>query len=137
THVQDSFLAPLQLATVQGFRSTSKDGTIVSGLLYLPPGAQKGKKLPLVLFIHGGPVSQDSYRFDMDRQMYAAAGYAVAAVNYRGSNGRGIAYTRSIYGDWGHKEVMDVLGAADYLVQQGIADEDHMGIAGWSYGGIT
>ncbi|HEX2606220.1 MAG TPA: S9 family peptidase [Flavisolibacter sp.] len=136
THVQDSFVANLQLATPQGFQSKSKDGALVSGILYLPPG-KPAKKLPLILFIHGGPVAQDNFGFDMDRQMYAAAGYAVAAVNYRGSNGRGLEYTKAIYGDWGHKEVLDVTGAADYLVKEGIADETKMGIAGWSYGGIT
>ncbi len=137
THVQDSFLAPIQLASVEGFKSKSKDGTIVSGLLYRPANAVKGQKLPLILFIHGGPVGQDEFEFDLTRQIYASAGYAVAAVNYRGSNGRGIAYTETIFGDWGHKEVMDIIGAADYLIKEGIADEKRMGIAGWSYGGIS
>lgn len=137
THVQDVFLSSVKLGTVQAFQSKSKDGALVSNLLYLPPNAQPGQKLPLVLLIHGGPVSQDSYRFDMERQMYAAAGFAVAAVNYRGSNGRGLDFTRAIYGDWGNKEVMDVIGAANYLVEKGIADEARLGIGGWSYGGIT
>jgi dipeptidyl aminopeptidase/acylaminoacyl peptidase len=137
TNVQDSFLAPLQLATVEGFQSKSKDGTLVSGLLYRPANVVTGQKLPLILFIHGGPVSQDEYEFDLTRQIYASAGYAVAAVNYRGSSGRGSAFTRSIYGDWGNKEIMDIIGAADYLIKQGIADENRMGIAGWSYGGIS
>ena len=137
TYVQDSFLAPLQLATVEGFKSKSKDGTIVSGLLYKPANAGKNQKLPLILFIHGGPVSQDEFEFDLTRQMYAAAGYAVAAVNYRGSSGRGIEFTKAIYGDWGNKEEVDIIGAADYLIAQGIADENRMGIAGWSYGGIS
>lgn len=137
THVQDSFLAPIQLASVQGFRSKSKDGTMVSGILYLPPNAVKGTKLPLILFIHGGPVGQDEFSFDLYRQIYASAGYAVAGVNYRGSSGRGLEYTKSIYGDWGNKEVSDIVGAADYLIKEGIADENRMGIAGWSYGGIS
>ncbi|MGZ8551603.1 MAG: prolyl oligopeptidase family serine peptidase, partial [Chitinophagaceae bacterium] len=137
TNVQDSFLAPLQLARVEGFQSKSKDGTMVSGLLYLPPNIPDAKKLPLILFIHGGPVAQDEYEFDFTRQVYAAAGFAVAAVNYRGSSGRGIDFTRSIYGDWGNKEVMDIIGAANHLIKQGIADENRMGIAGWSYGGIS
>jgi dipeptidyl aminopeptidase/acylaminoacyl peptidase len=137
THIHDDFLAPLQLATVQGFQSKSRDGALISNLLFLPPGAKAGEKLPLVLFIHGGPVGQDSYRFDMERQMYAAAGFAVAAVNYRGSNGRGLEFIRSIYGDWGNKEVMDVIGATDHLVEKGIADPARLGLGGWSYGGIT
>lgn len=137
THLQDSFLAPIRLANVEGFKSKSKDGTIVSGLLYRPANASMNQKLPLILFIHGGPVAQDEFEFDMARQMLAAQGYAVAAVNYRGSNGRGIDYTRAIFGDWGNKEEVDIIGAANYLIQQGIADENRMGIAGWSYGGIS
>lgn len=107
---------------MQGFQSKSKDGQLVSGLLYLPPGAKKGEKLPLILYIHGGPVGQDEYEFDFTRQIYASAGYAVAAINYRGSSGRGIKFTRSIFGDWGNKEVVDIIGAANYLVKEGIAD---------------
>ena len=136
THVQDSFINKIQFAKVEGFESTSKDGTKVSGILYRPANADVNKKLPLILFIHGGPVGQDDYGFDLSRQMLAAAGYAVAGVNYRGSSGRGVEFTKAIYADWGNKEVMDILGAADYLVQKGIADEKNIGIGGWSYGGI-
>ena len=136
THVQDSFVNTIQFATVEGFTSTSKDGTKVSGILYRPSTNTASQKLPLLLFIHGGPVGQDDYRFDLFRQMLAAGGYAVAGVNYRGSNGRGLDFIKAIYADWGNKEVMDILGAADYLVQKGIADEQKMGIGGWSYGGI-
>ncbi|HOA37541.1 MAG TPA: S9 family peptidase [Flavihumibacter sp.] len=136
THLQDSFLAPLQLPVVEGFRSKSKDGTDVSGILYRPADGLN-KKLPLILFIHGGPVAQDEFDFDLTRMIYAAAGYAVAAVNYRGSNGRGLDYIRAIYADWGQKEVVDIVGAADYLIAKGIVDENRMGIAGWSYGGIS
>lgn len=136
THVQDSFLAPLQLPSADGFSSTSKDGTKVSGILYKPADAMPGKKLPLVLYIHGGPVGQDDYAFDIIPQVIAASGFAVAQINYRGSSGRGTDFTRAIYADWGNKEVMDILGAADYLIAQGIADKDKIGIGGWSYGGI-
>jgi dipeptidyl aminopeptidase/acylaminoacyl peptidase len=136
THVQVSFVNAIQFANVEGFTSTSKDGTKVSGILYTPASAKPGQKLPLILFIHGGPVAQDMYEFDFTRQMLAAGGYVVAGVNYRGSNGRGVAYTKAIYADWGNKEVADILGAANYLVEKGIADEKNMGIGGWSYGGI-
>lgn len=136
THVHDTFLAPLELATVEGFTSKSKDGTQVSNILFRPANAPAGKKLPAIFFIHGGPVSQDEFSFDLTRQLLAAGGYAVVAVNYRGSNGRGLDYTKAIYADWGNKEVQDILGAADYVVEKGIADAEHMGIGGWSYGGI-
>ncbi len=72
----------------------------------------------------------------MSRQILAGAGYLVAAVNYRGSSGRGINFCKAISADWGNKEVIDLHGAVDYLVKEGLADPDHLGVAGWSYGGI-
>lgn len=136
THHTDSFTAQLQLAKVVPFTSKSADGTTVSGIYYRPISAPEGKKLPLILFIHGGPVGQDALSFDMSRQILAGNGYLVAAVNYRGSSGRGLDYCKVIAGDWGNKEVMDLHGAVDYLVKQGLADAEHLGVAGWSYGGI-
>ncbi|MBN9381467.1 MAG: S9 family peptidase [Chitinophagaceae bacterium] len=136
THHMDEFLAPLSLASVEGFSSKSSDGTQVSGLIFRPATAAPGQRLPLILYIHGGPVGQDDYSFDLTRQMLAAGGYAVAAVNYRGSSGRGLDYCKIISADWGNKEVIDLHGAIDYLVKQGIADPARLGVGGWSYGGI-
>jgi dipeptidyl aminopeptidase/acylaminoacyl peptidase len=136
THATDSFLAPLQTIKVEGFQSRSKDGNLVSGILYRPSSTPENTKLPLIMYIHGGPVGQDDYEYDLYRNILAAGGYAVAAVNYRGSSGRGKDYIRAIYGDWGNKEVADILGAADYLIQKGFVDSTRMGIGGWSYGGI-
>ena len=136
TRHQDDFLKGIVFSKPKGFTSKSKDGTLVSNILYLPPGVTEGKKLPTIFFIHGGPVAQDTYGFDMSRQILAAKGYAVVAVNYRGSNGRGDAYTKAIWSDWGNKEVMDIFGAVDQVVKEGIADPNRLGIGGWSYGGI-
>ena len=136
THHMDAFLAPLKLANAIGFQSHGADGTLISGIYYLPQDSSGDKKRPLILFIHGGPVGQDAFDFDLSRQMLAAGGYAVAAVNYRGSNGRGLEFSKSISGDWGNKEVIDLHGAVDELVKRGIADPDKLGVAGWSYGGI-
>lgn len=135
TSIQDDFVSGLSLATVEKFSSNSKDGAIVSNLLFLPASAKK-ENLPVIFYIHGGPVSQDDFGFDLTRQMLAAKGYAVVAVNYRGSNGRGIEFSKAIYADWGNKEVLDIQGAADYLISKGIIDGNRMGIGGWSYGGI-
>jgi dipeptidyl aminopeptidase/acylaminoacyl peptidase len=134
THLQDAFTSKLKKGSHRGFQSTSSDGTLVSGILHLPDSG--AKNLPLILFIHGGPVAQDDYAFDMTSRIYAEAGYAVATVNYRGSSGRGAAFTNAIYADWGNKEVKDIVGAADYLIKEGVADPNRLGIAGWSYGGI-
>lgn len=134
THLQDTFVSKLKKGFHKGFQSTSSDGTLVAGILHLPDS--NAKNLPLILFIHGGPVAQDDFSFDMTSRIYAEAGYAVANVNYRGSSGRGLAYVSAIAGDWGNKEVKDIIGAADYLIKEGIADPNKLGIAGWSYGGI-
>lgn len=134
TFHQQAWLSNVKLAHVEGFESTSADGTQVNGIILTPDS--NAKKLPFILFIHGGPVGQDEYAFDAVRQVLASAGYAVAGVNYRGSNGRGLDYCKAIYADWGNKEVKDLLGAVDKLEKLGIADPDHLGIGGWSYGGI-
>jgi dipeptidyl aminopeptidase/acylaminoacyl peptidase len=60
----------------------------------------------------------------------------VISVNYRGSSGRGSAFQKAIYADWGNKEVVDLLGAVDYVIASGVADPGQLGIGGWSYGGI-
>jgi dipeptidyl aminopeptidase/acylaminoacyl peptidase len=130
------FLNPLELSRVEKFTSKSKDGTSVSNLIYTPKKLEGGKKLPVIFYIHGGPVGQDEFSFDFTRQVLAASGYAVVAVNYRGSSGRGMDFCRAIYADWGNKEVIDIQGASDYLISKGLADPTRLGIAGWSYGGI-
>jgi len=135
TFHHQQWLSTVTLAHVQGFQSKSSDGTLVSGLVYTPDSVNR-KKRPMIMYIHGGPVSQDEYSFDVTRQILSSAGYTVIGVNYRGSNGRGLAYCKAIYADWGNKEVKDLLGAVDEMVKQGLADPDHLGICGWSYGGI-
>jgi dipeptidyl aminopeptidase/acylaminoacyl peptidase len=136
TSQNDSLFAELQLGITEGLESRSKDGTQVHSILVRPTGARPGARLPLILYIHGGPNSQDAYQFSFDRELFAAHGYAVLAVNYRGSNGRGSAFQRAIYADWGNKEVVDLLGAVDQAVAAGIADPERLAIGGWSYGGI-
>ncbi|HEY6843514.1 MAG TPA: S9 family peptidase, partial [Thermoanaerobaculia bacterium] len=136
THENDELLSKIDLATVEDFSSKSKDGTEVHGLIFKPPSYKAGQKYPTLLNIHGGPNGQDEHAFSFDRQLLAANGYVVLAVNYRGSAGRGNAYQKAIFADWGHKEVIDLLGAVDWAIAQGIADPNRLGIGGWSYGGI-
>jgi dipeptidyl aminopeptidase/acylaminoacyl peptidase len=136
TSQNDSLFAELQLGTTDGLESRSKDGTEVHGIIVRPAGSRPGVRLPLILYIHGGPNGQDAFQFSFDRELFAAHGYAVLAPNYRGSNGRGSAFQKAIYADWGNKEVVDLLGAVDQAVAAGIADPERLAIGGWSYGGI-
>jgi dipeptidyl aminopeptidase/acylaminoacyl peptidase len=136
SHQNDSLLAELQLATTEDFTCRSKDGTEVHGLMVKPYPYTAGRRYPTLLLIHGGPNGQDDHSFSFDRQFFAANGYVVLAVNYRGSSGRGSEYQKAIYADWGNREVVDLLGAVDYALASGVADPDRLGIGGWSYGGI-
>jgi len=136
TKQNDEWLSQVRLSTVEDFTSRSKDGTEVHSLLAKPAGAAPGAKLPLLLRIHGGPNGQDEHSFSFERELFAANGYAVLNVNYRGGAGRGEKYQTAIYGDWGNLEVVDLLGAVDAAVAAGVADPNRLGIGGWSYGGI-
>lgn len=116
--------------------SWASDGVTIHGMLTLPPGHRDGQRHPLIVRLHGGPVYQFSHEFMPDWQIYAAAGYAVLAVNPRGSSGRGFDYSRAIFADWGNVDVSDVKAGIDQAIALGIADPDRIGIGGWSYGGI-
>ena len=132
----DGWIDDRLLGTTEEFTSISKDGTEVHGLVVKPPTYTSGRRYPTLLRIHGGPNGQDAHAFNFEREIFAAQGYVVVAANYRGSNGRGSAYQKAIFADWGNKEVVDLLGAIDHVVKIGLADPDRLGIGGWSYGGI-
>ena len=136
SHQNDAWLSEVQLGAVEDFTSKSKDGTVVNGLLFKPAGFVAGRRHPTLLIIHGGPNGQDDYGFDFERQFFAGQGYVVLAINYRGSSGRGSAFQKAIYADWGGKEVVDLIGAVDQAIAMGIADPERLGLGGWSYGGI-
>jgi dipeptidyl aminopeptidase/acylaminoacyl peptidase len=136
THQNDAWLDQVRLGITEDFSAKGKDGTVVNGLLVKPADWQPGRKYPALLRIHGGPNGQDQHAFNFERELFAAHGYVVIAANYRGSAGRGAAFQRAIYADWGNKEVQDLLAAVDHVVAMGVADPDRLGIGGWSYGGI-
>ena len=136
SHQNDEWLSGVQLAQRVDFTSKSKDGTEVHSIITRPLGFRTGVKYPMLLRIHGGPDAQEEHSWMIEHQLFAANGYLVLAVNYRGGSGRGEKYQTSIYGDWGHLEVVDLLGAVDAVVAAGMADAQRLGIGGWSYGGI-
>ena len=129
-------LAGLRLAAVEETSFRSKDGTEVHGFVAKPPDFKAGVKYPAILRIHGGPVSQFGNEFMFDWQLLAAHGYLVVAANPRGSSGRGEAFSKAIFADWGNKDTQDVLAAVDDAVSRGLADPDRLGVGGWSYGGM-
>ena len=136
THTNDAFLAGIELGQVERFQARSKDGTVIDAFLTRPPRAPSGTRLPTILRIHGGPVSQYSTSFELEWQMLAAQGFAVVAANPRGSSGRGRDFSYAIWADWGNRDFEDVMAAVDQAVAMGVADPDRLGVGGWSYGGI-
>ncbi len=136
SHRHDEWVSQLQLGAVEDISFRAKDGNEVHALVTKPPSYEVGKKYPMLLRIHGGPSWQSGHDFNLERQLLAANGYVVLAVNYRGSYGRGFDYGKSIWGDWGNKEVLDLQAAVDHAVNIGLADPDRLGVGGWSYGGI-
>jgi dipeptidyl aminopeptidase/acylaminoacyl peptidase len=136
TNQNEKWLSEVRLAAVEEISFISKDGTRISGFLVMPPDYAPGRKYPAILQIHGGPVSQYANSFMPMWQIFAAPGYVVIAANPRGSSGRGEAFAKAIWAEWGVRDTEDVLAAVDYAVQKGIADPERLGVGGWSYGGI-
>ncbi|MCZ8203945.1 S9 family peptidase [Gemmatimonas sp.] len=136
THVNDSIFAALQLGTTEDVQFRNRDGLTVGALLTKPAGFDATRQYPLLLRIHGGPNAQDQHLFQFERDLFAANGYLVLQVNYRGSSGRGQAWKKAIFADWGNKEVQDLLAGVDHVRSLGFVDPNRLGIGGWSYGGI-
>lgn len=136
TNHNDKLFSELEMGDTEEVAFKAKDGNDAHALLTKPAKFQAGMKYPMILFIHGGPNSQDDHRFSFDREFYAANGYLVLQVNYRGGAGRGQAYSAAISADWGNKEVLDLMAGVDYVVGTGMADPDRLAVGGWSYGGI-
>jgi dipeptidyl aminopeptidase/acylaminoacyl peptidase len=116
-------------------RYRSKDGVEVAAMLYKPRNAAATVRYPAVLWIHGGPEGQDTFRFDPWAQYLAQTGYVVLEPNYRGSTGYGEKFRNLNVEDSGGGEMDDVAAGAQYLIAQGLADPKRMAIGGGSHGG--
>ncbi len=114
----------------------SRDGMEIEGILYMPGNHKKGKKLPLIVTIHGGPPGHFSNRFRTEFHGFAGLGYASIGPNIRGSDSYGDDLLCALQGDVGGGEFNDVMSGVDYLVEKGIADPHRLGLRGWSWGGI-
>lgn len=113
----------------------SFDQREIEAALYKPKNHKEGDRLPLIVWVHGGPSGRFSDRFDSWAQLFSARGYAVLCPNIRGSTGYGFEFMAANRYDWGGGDFKDIMAGAGFLVEKGIADSDRLGIAGWSYGG--
>jgi dipeptidyl aminopeptidase/acylaminoacyl peptidase len=136
TKVNDELFSEISLGNHEKVNFKSKDGTNVEGFVIKPSNFDSSKKYPLILWIHGGPISQYTYSLHTTGQIFASNGYVVLLVNPRGSTGYGEEFCKAIFADWGNKDYEDVIAGVDYLVELGYVDENKLGVGGWSYGGI-
>ena len=146
--------AAKQLATVQTFPSGSdapigrtdvlrwkaSDAMDIEGLLTYPIGYEKGRRVPLLVIVHGGPAGVYTRSFVGTANPYpitafSERGYAVLRVNPRGSSGYGRKFRYANYRDWGGGDYRDIMAGVDHVIGLGVADPDRLGIMGWSYGG--
>ena len=132
----NAWLGAVHLAETRTIHFPSFDGTEIEGFVAFPPGFREGERHPVLLRIHGGPVSQYTHAFNFEAQLFAAHGYVVVYTNPRGSSGYGQAFSQTLFADWGNKDSEDVLAGVDHVIAQGWGDPDRLGVGGWSYGGI-
>ncbi len=129
-------LGGYELARMEPFTLTARDGLQLQGYLTVPPGVDE-RPLPTVLFVHGGPWGRDAWGYDGQVQWLANRGYAVLQVNFRGSTGYGKAFVNAGDHEWGAAMHDDLLDTVDWAVEEGIADPDRVAIMGGSYGGYA
>ena len=127
-------LAERTLGRVETIEWTN-DGFDQDGVLIYPPEFDASKRYPLVLMIHGGPMSSSTTQFNIFAQIAAAHGWLVFQPNYRGSNNRGDAFQSAVINDAGAGPGRDVMAGVEAVIAKGFVDEDRLASTGWSYGG--
>ena len=137
TDLNSQLLAGKQIAEVESFTFISNDNKFeVEAFLTKPLGMTATSKHPLIVNIHGGPHGQNGPAFNIKSQVYAAHGYAVLNVNYRGSTGYGQKFADAVFGDQNGNEAQDVLYGVSAAVRRNLwMDRERLGIEGVSYGG--
>src|SRR5580692_5230432 len=129
-------MARYELARMEPFSFTTRDGLTVHGYVTFPPGGGRSG-LPAVLDVHGGPQVRDVWGWNPEAQWFANRGYLCIQVNYRGSTGYGKAFVNAGDREWGAKMHDDLIDAVGYVVERGWADRDRIAIYGGSYGGYA
>lgn len=132
--VRREWFDPEKMAATRLVQVKARDGLLLNGYLTMPAGSGKAH-VPLVVMPHGGPYQVfDTWSFDDDAQLLAAAGYAVLRINYRGSGNYGRAFAQAGRLQWGRRMQDDITDATHWAIEQGIADPKRICLVGASYG---
>ena len=129
-------LSRFELAAMEPFSFTARDGLTVHGYASFPPGADRSG-LPTVINVHGGPWVRDVWGYNPEAQWLANRGYLCIQVNYRGSTGYGKSFVNAGDREWGGRMHDDLIDAVAYAVGQGWTDPARVAIYGGSYGGYA
>jgi dipeptidyl aminopeptidase/acylaminoacyl peptidase len=141
-------LLQFAIGTLEAISWASFDGKEIWGLLITPPGYDGKRRLPLLVYCHGGPIGGVTYGLfpqfmhvpgQIDPypvEAFVSAGYAVLLPMPRGGSGYGEEGHRAIINAWGEADYRDIMAGVDHLVAQGTADADRLGVMGASYGGF-
>ncbi len=124
------------MAEMKPISYKSRDGLIINGYITIPVNSD-GKNLPVIINPHGGPWARDHWGFNSEVQFFANRGYAILQMNFRGSVGYGREFWESSFKQWGKTMQDDITDGVNWLVEQGIADENRIAIYGASYGGYA
>jgi dipeptidyl aminopeptidase/acylaminoacyl peptidase len=137
TSLNSDVLAGKQIADVESFTFVSNDNKFeIEAYLTKPVGLNTENKYPLIVNIHGGPHGQNGSAFNFKNQAYAAKGFAVLQINYRGSTGYGQKFADAVFGDQDGNEGQDVLYGVSAATRRYLwIDRERMGLEGVSYGG--
>jgi dipeptidyl aminopeptidase/acylaminoacyl peptidase len=129
-------LSRYELAPMEPFSFTSRDGLTIHGYATFPPGAGR-QGLPTVLNVHGGPWARDAWGYNPEAQWLANRGYLCVQVNFRGSTGYGKAFVNAGDREWGGRMQDDLVDAVGWATGQGWSDPARVAIYGGSYGGYA
>ena len=133
-------LATYALGKKEFFTFPTVDGTVLNGYLIKPADFDPNKKYPVLMYVYGGPGSQNVLNSwggtrDFWHQHLAAEGYLVASIDNRGTGARGRDFKHATYANLGKLETIDQIEGAKYLAKMPFVDPSRIGIWGWSYGG--
>ena len=123
------------LVSAQVIRYKSFDGLEIPAIYYKPLSASKNNKVPALVWVHGGPGGQSRMGFNPLIQYLTNNGYAILAVNNRGSSGYGKSFYKMDDKNHGEKDLQDCVWGKKWLQKQEYIDENKIGIIGGSYGG--
>ena len=126
---------PNNLVSADVIRYPSFDELEIPAIFYKPKQASSQNKVPALVWVHGGPGGQSRINFNPLIQYLTNQGYAILAVNNRGSSGYGKSFYKMDDKNHGEKDLQDCIWGKKWLQTLDYIDKDKIGIIGGSYGG--